>query len=218
MKINKSIILTLIALALIFFSNFSFASEDDEIMNHKIIKIFDGNAEYSIVDLNDIDVTIEILDKFGDDYKITEVCDYLAQKNYSIKQIIGYKDGSIAAKGIIANRHYGATYSRKVSKVHNGILYERTITFEILGELDFDTSTGTITTVYYPSLYIVNIDNPTSISSAQVSSGTLSNNNMTVTHIAVINSKITVPVYGNIYEWVDMPTIVQNFSYTPSTY
>lgn len=212
-----SVLLTFTTIIIVCLGNLSFASGDDNTMSQKIVNVFNGVEGYSVVDSNDVDVTNDLLDKFGKKYDPNDVIDYFTKNDYCIKQdyiIIKKLDGT---RGVIENRHYGSTYTKKVSKYHNGSLLERKFTFQIWGELDFDTTSGAITTIYYPTLYIVNIDEPTSITSAQVSSGTLSNNNRTVNHTVMINSKIMVQVYGDIYEWVDMPTIIQNYSYTPST-
>lgn len=213
-----SVLLTLATLIVVCLSNFSFAYGEEITLSQKITNVFDGVEGYSFVDSNDKDVTVELLDKFGVKYEHDVVIKYLSKNDYSIKQDNAIIEIDQETRSLIENRRYGSTYTKTLSKYHNGSLLQLEITFQILGELDFDTTSNVITKIYSPSLYILNIDKPSSITSAQVSEGTLSNYNRTVKHTIVLTSEMKVPVYGDIYEWVEMPKIIQNYSYTPSAY
>ncbi len=217
---NKKIISILTLLLILTFSicSTSFAAESSDELYHMINSSLIGLDGYSIVDSNDKNVTSEIINKFGFSYNLNELCNYLSENDYSIKNTNDSLDNTKLLRSTIVHRIYNTTYTKILTKYYNGTTHMLTVSFQPIGELDFDSTTGVITTVYAPSLYILGFDKPASVASAQISSGTLSNSNKTVNHTIVLNCKMQVQVYGDIYEWIDMPTITQNYSYTPSSY
>lgn len=216
MKTKIYSLILFIVILIVFTGNLSFASSSDVSINQDIDNIINHIDGYYVVDKNDVDVTNRFLDKFHLKYDINDILQYLSQQEYSIK--IVNENNEYKLMSDIINRSYGAKYKKTLSKSYNGDTLYLIVEFQLFGQLEFDNSTGIIITVYNPSLLMLGFDKPANVKNAEASPGLLSNGNKTINHRIVIDSKMKVQVYGDIFEWVDMPTIIQNYSYTPSAF